>query len=293
MKRWQKVGVALGVTVLIAYAGSWLNLGGGVRENVFAQSGKTWVIAHQGGEGLWPSNTLFAFDRAAKLGAGMLDTDLHATKDGQLVAIHDASVNRTTEGKGLVKDMTLAQLKGLDAGYRFTLDGGKTFPFRGLGVSVPTLQELFEAHPDTTWTIEIKQDAPPIAVPFCEALRRFHMTGKVIVASFKDSAMQAFRGACPEVLTSMTGREIRPLVLLNLLGLGGWFRPAGASLQVPVRAAGLEVVTPRFMDVAARKHLSVQPWTINDPAEMRRLVKMGVNGINTDRPDVLLGVLGR
>ncbi len=279
--------------MLIAYAGSWLNLGGGARDNVFAGGGKTWVIAHQGGEGLWPSNTLSAFDRAARLGADMLDTDLHATKDGHLVAIHDASVNRTTQGKGLVKDMTLAQLKRLDAGYRFSLDGNKTFPFRGRGLTVPTLEELFRAHPDTTWTIEIKQDDPPIARPFCEALRRFQMTDKVIVASFKDSAMQAFRQACPEVLTSMTEREIRPLVMLNLVGLGGWFRPAGASLQVPVRAAGFEVVTPRFVALAARKHLSVQPWTINDPAEMRRLLKMGVNGINTDRPDVLLRVLGR
>ena len=284
---------ALAVVVLTAYAGSWLNLGGGAPENAFARGGKTWVIAHQGGEGLWPSNTRFAFDRAAKLGADMLDTDLHATKDGRLVTIHDASVNRTTEGRGLVKDLRLAQLQRLDAGYRFTLDGGKTFPFRGRGVRVPTLDELFRAHPDTAWTIEIKQDDPPIARAFCELLRRYRMTGKVIVASFKDSAMRAFRRACPEVLTSMTGREIRPLVMLNLAGLGGWFRPAGASLQVPVRAAGFEVVTPRLVAVAARKNLSVQPWTIDDPAEMRRLISMGVNGINTDRPDVLLRVLGK
>lgn len=273
------------------FVASALNAGGSVRANEFARRGKVWNIAHQGGEGLWPSNTMLAFSNAVSLGADMLETDIHATKDGVLVTIHDASVNRTTNGRGLVKDMTLAQLKALDAGYQWTSDGGKTFPFRGKGVTVATLDELFTAFPNMPMTVEIKQDDPPIAAKLCETLKQHRMTDKVIVASFKDSALKEFRAACPDVLTSMTESEVRPIVFLSLVNLAGLARPAGESLQVPVSAGGIPVVTKRLVREAIRKNVSVQVWTINDEVEMRRLVGLGVNGIMTDRPDVLKRVL--
>lgn len=289
-KRWWVLGGLL-VVVGGIFAASALNVGGGVPTNEFAGSGKVWNIAHQGGEGLWPSNTMLAFSNAVRLGVDMLETDIHATRDGTLVTIHDASVNRTTNGRGLVKDMTLAQLKALDAGYRWTNDGGETFPFRGQGVTVATLDELFDAFPNMPMTVEIKQDDPPIAAKLCDALKQHDMTDDVIVASFKDSAMRQFRAACPDVLTSMTEGEVRPIVFLSLANLGGLARPAAASLQVPVSASGIPVVTKRLVREAARKNVSVQVWTINDEAEMRRLIDLGVNGIMTDRPDVLKRVL--
>ena len=105
------------------------------------------VFAHQGGEGLWPSNTLFAFQKAVELGADVLDTDMHMTSDGALVLMHDQTVKRTTDSTGAIRDLTLEQIKKLDAAYRFTTDDGQTFPYRGQGISVPTLEELFEAFP--------------------------------------------------------------------------------------------------------------------------------------------------
>lgn len=288
-RRWRAAGALL-AAVAALYAASALNVGGGPPPGPYTGD-RVWNIAHQGGEGLWPSNTMYAFERAVALGADMLETDLHATRDGHLVTIHDASVNRTTEGRGLVKEMTLAQVRALDAGYRWTNDGGKTFPFRGKGARIATLDELLAAFPDTYVTVEIKQDDPPIAGKLCDALRRAKHTDRALVASFKDAALRDFRRACPEVRTSMAEGEVRPVVLLSLAGLGGLARPAGDALQVPIAAGGIPVVTPRLLRDARRKRVAVQVWTINDEAEMRRLVALGVDGLITDRPDVLKRVL--
>ncbi len=252
---------------------------------------RPWILAHQGGEDLWPSNTLYAFDQAARLGADMLDTDMHATRDGVLVLSHDDTVDRLTDGTGRIRDLTLAQLRALDAGYRFTPDGGRTYPYRGQGLTVPTLDEALSAHPDLPWTIEIKQDTPSVAAPFCASLRAHGVTARVIVASFSDRAMTDFRRTCPEVATSMTETELRPLVLMSKIGLAGLPGAPGQVAQVPVRSGRLEVVTPSFVRQMHRRGVAVHVWTINDAAEMRRLLAMGVDGIDTDRPDLMKEVL--
>ena len=251
-----------------------------------------WVIAHQGGEGLWPSNTVYAFERAVKMGADMLDMDVSMTKDGALVVIHDDSVDRTTNGQGKVGDLTLEQVQKLDAGWYWPQDSTEAdpHPFRGLGIRIPSLEEVFNAFPNTPMTIEIKQDEPSIAQPFCEMLRRYNMTDKVIIPSFSQRAIQDFRAACPEVMTAMTESEVRNLIFLgDLIGRA----PQARALQVPVSAGPIQVVTPGFVSFATARGLVVQPWTINDPQEMQDLIRMGVHGINTDRPDLLLKVLGR
>ncbi|ANE43825.1 glycerophosphodiester phosphodiesterase [Deinococcus puniceus] len=263
--------------------------------NLFLVS-PAWNIAHQGGELLWPSNTLLAFREAAALGVQMLDTDMHATADGVLVLSHDETVDRLTDGKGRIRELTLAQVRALDAGARFSRDGGKTFPYRGQGHTIPTLEEALAAHPELPWIIEIKQEAPSLAAPFCAVLRQRKMTERVIVASFSDRALQEFRAACPEVTTSMTERELRPLVILSKVGLGsvglaGLAPAAGRAAQVPVRAGGIEVVTASFVAQMHARGIAVQVWTINEEAEMRRLLRLGVDGINTDRPDLLKRVL--
>lgn len=254
---------------------------------------KVWVIAHQGGEGVWPSNTMFAFEQAVKLGVDMLDTDIHMTKDGVLITIHDDSLDRTTNGKGKIAELTLAQIKGFDAGYYWPQESKETdpHPFRGKGITVATLEEAFQAFPNMPWTIEMKTDG--MAQPFCDLLRKYKMTDRVIVASFRDSAMQDFRRACPEVMTSMTENELRPYVILNIFNLGTFFSAPGRAVQVPLEASGIKVVTPELVNSANQLGLVVQPWTINEESEMRQLIAMGVHGINTDRPDLLMKVLGR
>jgi glycerophosphoryl diester phosphodiesterase len=253
---------------------------------------KVWVIAHQGGEGLWPSNTMYAFERAAKMGADMLDLDVHMTQDGALIVIHDDSVDRTTNGMGKIRDLRLEQLQTLDAGWYWPQESRPTdpHPFRGQGIRIPTLEEVFRAFPQMPMTIEIKQDQPSLAKPFCEMLRKYSMTDKVIIPSFIEHAMLEFRAACPEVMTAMTESEVRNLIFLGDLSGRS---PQAKALQVPTTAGPIQVVTPGFVSFATARGLVVQPWTINDEPEMRSLIGMGVHGINTDRPDLLMKVLGR
>lgn len=248
-------------------------------------------IAHQGGEALWPSNTLLAYRHAAALGVGMIETDMHATRDGALVLSHDETLDRLTDRAGRIADLTLAQVRAADAGYRLTPAGASGFPFRGRGVQVATVDELLGDVPALPLTIEIKQVSPSLAAPLCRKLRAAGATGRVIVASFSDAALNDFRAACPEVLTSMTERELRPLVLLSKVGLSRLARAPGQVAQVPVRGGGVTVVTPAFVRAMHARGVAVQVWTIDDPAEMRRLVGLGVDGIITNRPDLLNTVL--
>jgi glycerophosphoryl diester phosphodiesterase len=249
------------------------------------------VFAHQGGENLRPSNTMLAFQHAVELGADVLDADLHMTSDGALVLMHDEAVDRTTDGAGAIRDLTLAQLKQLDAAYRFSLDGGRTFPYRGQGASVPTLEELFQAFPDKRIGIEIKQTPPEIAVPFCALIRRYNMQDRVLVSSFRQANMDAFRRECPEVATSATEDEIRQFFILSTLGLSAAYSPNYQSLQVPEYSGNIHVLTPRFVAAAHSRGLAVQPWTIDEEADLRRILSLGVDGINTNYPDRLLALL--
>jgi glycerophosphoryl diester phosphodiesterase len=169
------------------------------------------VMAHQGGEELWPSNTMYAFERAVALGVVVLEMDLHVTADGALVLIHDETVDRTTDGTGVVEQMTLAEVKALDAGHYWTADGGQTFPFRGQGITIATLEELFQTFPDMPMNIEIKLvENTPIVEPFCQLIRQYGKQDQILVASFHEDAMAEFRAVCPEVATSTsqnTGRS--------------------------------------------------------------------------------------
>ncbi len=128
------------------------------------------VIAHRGGAELFPENTLFAFQQVSDLGVDVIELDVRSTSDGTLVVIHDASVERTTGGSGQVSEMTLEQLKKLNAGYRFTPDGGKTFPHRQSGIMVLTLLEVFTALPKIKFNIEPKQQTPSLIKPSCRRL---------------------------------------------------------------------------------------------------------------------------
>lgn len=250
------------------------------------------VFAHQGGENLWPSNTLLAFQNSAELGADVLDTDMHMTRDGALVLMHDQTVDRTTDGAGAIRDLTLAEIKRLDAGYDFSLDGGQTFPFRGQGLTVPTLEELFQAFPEKRFGIEIKQTEPaPTAKEFCRVIRQHNMEDQVLVSSFRQANMDAFRAECPEVATSATEDEVRVFYVLFRLGLTGLLTPNYASLQVPESSGGIFLLSPDFVRAAQARGLAVQPWTINETEDLQRILALGVDGINTDNPDRLLELL--
>lgn len=243
------------------------------------------VIAHRGGAALRPENTLAAFQHAAQLGADVLEMDLRVSADGAIVVMHDATVDRTTDGAGPVAALGLAELKRLDAGYRWSSDGGATFPFRGRGVRVPALEEVFKLLPGTRMVVEMKQFAPPSVAALCGLIRRAGMQRKVLVASFSGDTLGEFRGACPEVATSMGPLEARLFVTLF-----GVYVPSVPALQVPDRLRDTVLVTPELLARARGNNIKLHAWTINDEARQRELVRMGVDGIMTDRPDLLLKV---
>jgi glycerophosphoryl diester phosphodiesterase len=250
------------------------------------------VFAHRGGGGLFPENTLEAFKYSAQMGVDVLELDVHSTADGALVVMHDATLDRTTDGTGRINQMTLAEIKKLDAGYKFTPDGGQTFPFRGRGITIPTLQEIFDALPAKTFNVEPKQAEPSITTPLCQIIRDRKMTEKVIVGSFRQQAIDEFRAQCAEVATAATPGEVSNFLALYKVGLGATYRPPMQVLQVPQRLGALEIVSKDFVETARRLNLQVHVWTINETEDMQRLIEMRVDGIMTDYPDRLLKILG-
>ena len=252
------------------------------------------VIAHQGGDRLWPGNTIYAFEGVVEIGADVLEMDAHITKDGHIVLMHDEEVDRTTNGTGLIEDLTLAELRELDAAYTWTNDDGETFPYRSRGIEVPTLDEVFQQFPQMRYLIEIKLTENPIDLPLCDLIRAHNMQEKVMIASFHDEAMQRFRKSCPEVATSASRGEVTRFVLLGKAFLSGLTAPQFESIQPPYdprQSMNILIMTERFVREAHAKNIKVEPWTVDDPDLMRQYIEWGVDGIITDRPDLMIQVL--
>jgi glycerophosphoryl diester phosphodiesterase len=288
--------LTLGVVVILAGLYIYLAMQTGKPAEARAifknETSRPLVFAHRGGGGLYPENTLEAFKYSAAMGVDVLELDVHSTSDGTLVVMHDSQVDRTTDGRGRINQLTLAELKKLDAGYAFTPDDGKTYPFRGKGITIPTLQEIFDSFPEMTFNVEPKQVEPSVTKPLCEMIRARKMTEKVIVGSFRQTAIDEFRTECTEVATAATPSEVRDFLALYKLGLGETYRPPMQVLQIPERLGALEIVSKDFIATARKLNLKVHVWTINETADMQRLIEMKVDGIMTDYPDRLLKLLG-
>jgi glycerophosphoryl diester phosphodiesterase len=249
-------------------------------------------LAHRGASALAPENTIEAFRLAVEAGAGGLELDVHLTSDGHIVVIHDATVDRTTNGTGAVSEMTLDDLRGLDAGHNFSPDGGSTYPYRGRGVGVPTLGEVFEEFPKVAVNIEIKAGTLGIEEMVLGALREANATGRALVVSTPHAIVKRFRKVSGgHVSTGASRWEIGVFYCASRLLLGRLLRPAYDALQVPPRHRGIPVVIPRFIRAAHARGVRVDAWTINEADEMRRLLDLGVDVIMTDRPDTLAEVL--
>ncbi|WP_439886321.1 glycerophosphodiester phosphodiesterase [Pseudomonas sp. MBLB4123] len=251
------------------------------------------VIAHRGGKGLWPENSLFAFERASALGVDMLEMDLHLSSDGELVVIHDSTLERTTDGQGPVAAQSLAQLQALDAGYRWTADGGESHPYRGQGIRIPSFAEVLERFPDKPKVVEIKVPDVGMEAQLCAMLQAHGQRDLVLVGSFYERSLQLFREHCPGVATSAGPGSVRLLVALDWLGLGGVLSPSYQALQIPERHSGLPIASASLLHTARERGLNVQLWTINEQPAMRRLLDMGAQGLITDYPDRALQLLDR
>ncbi len=193
---------------------------------------------------------------------------------------------------GSLATTTLEALRGMDAGYGFSLDEGLTYPYRGKGLGVPTLAEVLEEFPDVAINIDIKEIQHGDEAAVVEVLRKAGAEGRALVASKYHAAVRRVRKLSGgSVATGASRREVGVFYLLSRLHLEGLVRPDYAALQVPVSYAGLTLVTRRFVEAAHARGVRVDAWTINDPAEMRRLLDLGVDVVMTDHPETLAGVL--
>lgn len=252
-------------------------------------------FAHRGGSLLAPENTLAAFDRGASCGADALELDIQETRDGELVVIHDAAVDRTTDTTGPVASFTLDELRRLDAGYRFSPDGGASFPFRGQGLTIPTLREVFARYPGLRVNIDLKESNPARERRLWELIQEQEAQDRTLVASGdQHTPIVRFRALVGgRVATSASGDEIRNFLFGSWAGATRWMRPAYVALQVPETWRGVRVVSPRLIAAAHRRGLDVHVWTIDDAATMERLLAWNVDGVMSDRPDLLARVMGR
>ena len=251
-------------------------------------------LAHRGASDMAPENTIEAFRLAVEAGAGGLELDVHMTRDGHIVVIHDATVDRTTSGSGAVSEMTLHELRKLDAWHNFRPDGGPTRPYRGRSVRVPTLGEVLEEFPDVAVNIDIKVGTPGIEETVFGVLREANALRRAIVVSTPHATVKRFRKVSGgHVSTGGSKWEIGLFYVLSRLRLERLVRPAYDALQVPLRHRGILVVTPRFVRAAHARGVRVDAWTINQADEMRRLLDLGVDVIMTDRPGTLAEVLNK
>jgi glycerophosphoryl diester phosphodiesterase len=263
-----------------------------VADHVFFEKPGPWAIAHQGGRRLWPENTLYAFEHADALGVDVLEMDLRVTKDGNIVVMHDATVDRTTNGSGRVDTLSFAVFGELDAGYRFESDSSG-FPFRGQGLHVPSLEDVLKRFDAKRLILEMKQFTPELAIRLCDMLTRHRASERILVASFSHGSMRAFRQACPSVATSATMREAILLYQLERMHLASLYRSPAVALQIPESFRDRRVLGPELIELAAAYNVHIQVWTVNEEADMKRLLDMGVQGIMTDVPDRLLQLMGR
>ncbi len=284
---WRRAGLA----ALVALVFSWFLLerwasAGAVplpAHPFFSKAGP-WVIAHRGGAALRPENTLVAFEHAWSLGVDVLELDLHRSRDGALVVIHDATVDRTTDDSGAVAEMDLEELKRLNAGARFTGLEGERY-----GARIPTLEDVLVRLPLARLNIEMKVDG--LGEALCETLRAHDATGRVLVASADDERMERFRERCPNVATSATFEEVLQFWSLATVGIAA--RAPAQALQVPTSAGPLPVFAAPLRWAASTRGVRLQLFTIDEPGRMQELLAQGAHGIMTDRPDLLLRALGR
>jgi glycerophosphoryl diester phosphodiesterase len=249
----------------------------------FFEAGRPLVFGHRGARGEMPENTLPSFDRALEDGADVLETDVRLTKDGVVVLSHDEHVKRMTDGKGRVGDYTLAELKQLDAGFRFTRDGGETFPHRGTGVTIPTLEEFFQRYPGVRVNLDLKSEDPALAEKTAALIKKYDRAGITMAGSFHQSSAKRVRRLVKGMPSYASQKETKTALIAAKLRLP-FFKKSVQALEVPLQHGKIKIITPQFVRHAHKGGRFVAAWTVNDPRKMKQLLEMGVDGIITDYP---------
>ena len=246
------------------------------------------VIAHRGNSMHAPEDTMESFRQGLALGADGLEFDVRLSADGVPVVIHDPTLDRTTDGTGPVSGRTLDELRRLDAGFRFTRDTGRSYPYRGKGIGLSTLAEVLSAFPATPCIIELKTATATEAL--AQALEEHGAKERVVIGSFDDAALAPLRGRGFQLTASMSE-------VLSLYGRALTLRDAGApayqACSIPPTYRGIPVPVRQFARMLRRRGIPTHVWTVNEPRLARRLWDGGVNAILSDDPGTMLGILGR
>lgn len=230
------------------------------------------VIAHRGFPDGHAENTIGAFRAALDVGADLLETDVHLSKDGHVIVAHDSDLARVAGLPGLVSDYTAAELASIDLGF---------------GEGFPSLVDVLETFPDANFNIDVK--VPEVVDPFVDVVSQLNVHDRILVASFDEASRARAVSKLPGVVSSTTSSHVIEGRLRSWLGLSGatWTMPPEIrAVQVPPTHWGMALVTPSFLRMAHQKGLEVHVWTINDARDMERLLDMGVDGIVTDRADI-------
>jgi glycerophosphoryl diester phosphodiesterase len=251
------------------------------------------VFAHRGGAALRPENTIAAFDHGLSFGADGLELDVHLSRDGVVVVHHDDMLERTTGARGPISAFTADELARVDAGYWFTPDGkaeAPSYPFRGQGISVPQFRTVVRRYSSARLIVELKAPDAELARKTVDEIRAADAIDRVVLGSFHGRALNAARQYEPRIGTGAAREETRWALYRSRLRwpLG---RTKYRELQVPERAGSTVIVTPQFIAHMHRAGLPVRIWTVDEAADMERLLSWGVDGIISDRPDVAVRVV--
>jgi len=244
-------------------------------------------FAHRGSRIMWPENTWHAFDRAVEdFGYRYVETDVQATADGVVVVFHDDTLERCTNGVGKVADWRWEDLRHLDAAYNFSPDG-ESFPLRGTGVGISRLDDTFDRYPDLCLNIDLKASGVEWAV--AEVIQKMGREDTVLIGSFSDKRIARFRRITKgRVPTSAGPRDSIAMYATSRIGRG---IPAKVdAYQLPYKTRGI-AADKRLIDAVHRAGKQIHLWTVNERHEMEKFLAMGVDGIITDRPDLLNEVM--
>ncbi len=243
------------------------------------------AIAHRGGSALRPENTALAFDHAVALGADWLECDVHLSRDGEAIVIHDATLERTTDATGVVADFTADALARVDAGAQYGADHER--PYRGRGIGVPTLGFLLQRYSSHPFIVEIKGDRPEVADRALAVIRQAGAEDRVVVAGFDQGVMAHVRRVAPHLPTSASRQEVEAALQRAALSMEP-LQTGYAVLQVPFRFRGVPVLTEALVREARRAGVPVHSWIVDQPEDLQTIVGWGVVGLISDRPDLAI-----
>lgn len=292
-----KIAIAIAAASAAAWAGSKAISKPQQREGKQAlQFDHPIILAHRGGAHLEPEHTMLAFEKSAQLGVDGFEIDIRLTKDEEIIVFHDATVDRTTNGCGLVAAMTLAEINALNHGYQFKNLAGE-FPYRQQKIDVVTLRQLLESYPNMLINIDMK-DAPDtyegslMPSKLWRLLEELGAINRVVVTSFYGEQIDRFNlYAQNQVALGAGESDVRKAFAAFSSQFGHLYHPKVDVFQIPPKSGVVSLDSPKFIQFLSKLNIPVHYWTINDLVTMKKLIRNGAQGIVTDRPDIAIEYL--